>query len=150
MKQLLCDVDTLLGTQSSFLLGKWIGDARSLGTDEASRNYYEENARNLISTWGDKDQSLNDYANRTWNGLVSGYYAPRWEMFIDEVIHSVSAGRPFNADAFHQRVTQFEIDWTKSHEHYSSEPTGNPVEIASLLMNKYKEPILKETHNENN
>ena len=62
MKQLLRDVDTLLSTQSSFLLGKWIEDARSLGIDEASKNYYEENARTIVSTWGDKDQSLNDYA----------------------------------------------------------------------------------------
>ncbi len=93
--------------------------------------------------WGDKDQSLNDYANRTWGGLVSGYYAPRWEMFIDEVIRSVSNKQPFNADAFHQRVTQFEIDWVKSHERYPSEPVGNAVEIATLLMNKYKDSILK-------
>lgn len=150
MKQLLRDVDTLLSTQSSFLLGKWIEDARSLGIDEASKNYYEENARTIVSTWGDKDQSLNDYANRTWGGLVSGYYAPRWEMFIDEVIRSVSNKQPFNADAFHQRVTQFEIDWVKSHERYPSEPVGNAVEIATLLMNKYKDSILKEKHNENN
>jgi len=150
MKQLLRDVNTLLSTQSSFLLGKWIEDARSLGIDEASKNYYEENARTIVSTWGDKDQSLNDYANRTWGGLVSGYYAPRWEMFIDEVIRSVSNKQPFNADAFHQRVTQFEIDWVKSHERYPSEPVGNAVEIATLLMNKYKDSILKEKHNENN
>ena len=52
MKQLLRDVDTLLSTQSSFLLGKWIEDARSLGTDEVSKNYYEENARTIVSTWG--------------------------------------------------------------------------------------------------
>ena len=32
-------------------------------------------------------------------------------MFIDEVIRSVSNKQPFNADAFHQRVTQFEIDY---------------------------------------
>ena len=150
MKQLLRDVDTLLSTQSSFLLGKWIEDARSLGIDEASKNYYEENARTIVSTWGDKDQSLNDYANRTWGGLVSGYYAPRWEMFIDEVIRSVSNKQPFNADAFHQRVTQFEIDWVKSHERYPSEPVSNAVEIATLLKNKYKDSILKEKHNENN
>lgn len=64
-------------------------------------------------------------------------------MFIDEVIRSVSNKQPFNADAFHQRVTQFEIDWVKSHERYPSEPVGNAVEIATLLMNKYKDSILK-------
>ena len=58
MKQLLRDVNTLLSTQSSFLLGKWIEDARSLGIDEASKNYYEENARTIVSTWGDKDQTI--------------------------------------------------------------------------------------------
>ena len=71
-------------------------------------------------------------------------------MFIDEVIRSVSNKQPFNADAFHQRVTQFEIDWVKSHERYPSEPVGNVVEIATLLMNKYKDSILKRKHNENN
>ena len=33
---------------------------------------------------------------------------------------------------------------------YPSEPVGNAVEIATLLMNKYKDSILKEKHNENN
>lgn len=46
--------------------------------------------------------------------------------------------QPFNADTFSSRVTQFEIDWVKSHERYPSDEFGNAVEIATLLMNKYR------------
>ena len=38
MKQLLRDVDTLLSTQSSFLLGKWIEDARSCDLTQSISN----------------------------------------------------------------------------------------------------------------
>lgn len=143
MMGLLADVDRLLGTQSSFLLGKWIADARAVGSTEELKDYYEENARNLISTWGDRNQSLNDYANRTWNGMVSDYYAPRWEMFINDVVGAVVEGREFDRKEFHEKVTQFEIDWVKSDRQYISEPEGDSVEIARELMNKYRKSVKK-------
>lgn len=143
MMGLLADVDRLLGTQSSFLLGKWIADARAVGSTEELKDYYEENARNLISTWGDRNQSLNDYANRTWNGMVSDYYAPRWEMFINDVVGAVVEGREFDRKGFHEKVTQFEIDWVKSDRQYISEPEGDSVEIARELMNKYRKSVKK-------
>lgn len=141
MMGLLADVDRLLGTQSSFLLGKWIADARAVGSTEELKDYYEENARNLISTWGDRNQSLNDYANRTWNGMVSDYYAPRWEIFISDVVGAVVEGREFDRKGFHEKVTQFEIDWVKSDRQYISEPEGDSVEIARELMNKYRKSV---------
>ena len=49
-------------TQSSFLLGKWIEDARSLGTDEASKNYYEENARTLAQRRALLEKRFADFA----------------------------------------------------------------------------------------
>lgn len=143
MKELLDDVERLLGTQSSFLLGKWIADARAVGSNEALKDYYEENARNLISTWGDRNQSLNDYANRTWNGMVSDYYAPRWEMFIDDVVAAVKEGKDFDQKTFHQKVTEFEIGWVKSDKQYIYEPEGDSVEIARELMNKYRDSVKK-------
>jgi alpha-N-acetylglucosaminidase len=142
MKQLLHDLDALLSTQSSFLLGKWIADARSWGADDASADYYEKNARTILTTWGDRAQSLNDYANRTWAGMVSGYYATRWEMFIDEVVQAASDRRPFDEAAFHDQVTQFEADWTTARAAYPTEPTGDSIELAVSLMNKYKPLII--------
>ena len=53
-------------------LDKWIDDARKMGDSPQLKDYYEKNARNLITTWGG---SLNDYASRSWAGLISDYYA---------------------------------------------------------------------------
>jgi alpha-N-acetylglucosaminidase len=51
-----------------------------MGDSPQLKDYYEKNARNLITTWGG---SLNDYASRSWAGLIRDYYAKRWEMYID-------------------------------------------------------------------
>jgi translation elongation factor EF-Ts len=66
-------------------LNKWITDARDMGHDAASKNYYEMNARSLITIWGDS-YHLTDYANRSWAGLTNQYYSVRWDRFINEVI----------------------------------------------------------------
>ena len=38
--------------------------ARAMGYDDAEKDYYELNARTLLTTWGNKGGILNDYANR--------------------------------------------------------------------------------------
>ena len=60
------------------------------------KEYYKHNARTLLTLWGERGQSLNDYANRSLAGLTDGYYKPRWEMFITEVCRAVEEGRPFD------------------------------------------------------
>ncbi|MCS2399779.1 alpha-N-acetylglucosaminidase C-terminal domain-containing protein [Bacteroides thetaiotaomicron] len=35
-------------------IGKWIDDARSFGKTEAEKEYYEENARCILTVWGTK------------------------------------------------------------------------------------------------
>lgn len=44
------------------LMDKWLADARAAGYDSKWKNYYEKNARNLITTW----EVVDDYASRTW------------------------------------------------------------------------------------
>ena len=77
--------------------------ARAVGMSGAESDYYERNARNILTTWGDRDQSLNDYANRTWAGLVATYYKPRWELFCDAVLEAVESDEPFDEAAFTER-----------------------------------------------
>ena len=60
MTSILDDVDPLLATESAFLVGRWIRDARAIGTTEEDKNYFESNARNLITTWGEEDALLNE------------------------------------------------------------------------------------------
>lgn len=142
MKELLQDLDVLLATQSSFLLGKWVDDARSWGHTAEEKDYYERNAKTLISTWGDRNQSLNDYGNRSWAGLTIGYYLPRWTMFTDRVIEAVETGKEFDENCFLEDVTAFEIDWAASKAYYSVYPVGNPYEVAKDMYQKY-EPMIK-------
>ncbi|MEI3155522.1 MAG: alpha-N-acetylglucosaminidase C-terminal domain-containing protein [Odoribacter sp.] len=64
-----------------------------------------------MTTWGERGQSLNDYANRSWAGLMNGYYTPRWEMFVREVIKSLREGIPFDEKKFDGLMKDFEYDW---------------------------------------
>lgn len=56
----------------------------------------QKNARCLLTTWGEKGSSLNDYANRSWAGLTNGYYRPRWEEFIRDVYRALEQGKEFD------------------------------------------------------
>ncbi|QLC65970.1 alpha-N-acetylglucosaminidase [Flavobacterium sp. LPB0248] len=139
MVALFDDLDKLLATQSSFLVGKWLDDAKAFGENEEEKKYYNHNARNIITTWGDKDQSLNDYANRSWAGLTKSYYKKRWEMFINDITQAVENNKPFDEKVFHNKVTQFEWDWTQGNEVYSSKPVGNSIDVAKEIIKKYDE-----------
>ena len=66
--QLMLDLDELLCTNSNFMLGRWTQMARGIadevaGTTEADRQWLElNNARTLITTWGNRNSS-------EWGGL---------------------------------------------------------------------------------
>jgi alpha-N-acetylglucosaminidase len=142
MTCLMTDIDELLRTQQSFLLGKWIADARAMGVDYNEANYYEMNARNLLTTWGDKDQVLNDYANRTWAGLVSGYYLYRWELFFDEAEKAVKTGSGFDYKAYVNMVSDFEVKWWKDRSgNYNDKPEGDSFRIARKMYDKYSKLV---------
>ncbi|GAA3580540.1 alpha-N-acetylglucosaminidase [Snuella lapsa] len=141
MLVLFDDLDKLLATQSSFLIGKWLEDAKAFGANEKEQKYYEHNARNIVTTWGTASQSLNDYANRSWAGLTKNFYKKRWQMFVDRVIKAVESNEVFNEEAFYDKVTQFEWDWTQGNEAYSREPVGDALEISKELIEKYKEDL---------
>ena len=64
MTSILDDTDAILATESAFLVGRWIRDTRAIGTTEEDKDYFESNARNIITTWGEEDALLNEYASR--------------------------------------------------------------------------------------
>jgi len=137
MLGLFDDMDKLLSTQSAFLLGRWLPQAKHFGANESEKRYYEHDARTIISTWGTKGQSLNDYANRSWAGLMKSYYKERWKMFMDQAISAAEKKIEFDEKDFHERVTNFEVEWTCKNDIYPDKPSGNAVEIAKSLYEKY-------------
>ena len=111
--ELLSDLDHLNSHHPHATLAQWLQQARDLGKASKVKDYYEMNARRLITTWGG---SLNDYACRNWNGLMWDYYAKRWENYIREVTVSVFSGQDFDAASFQATTDKFQQKWVTSTE----------------------------------
>lgn len=126
------------------LLEKWISDARKMGVDSKEADYYEINARDILTSWGGKDQQLNDYANRSWSGLISSFYAKRWQMFFDEANLAIKQNREFNNEKYKSTVVDFEgAWWSEKFGKFPAEPTGCSATVAQELLNKYSKEIMQ-------
>jgi alpha-N-acetylglucosaminidase len=134
--ELISDVDRLLVTRPERSLGIWIRDAKEFGKNVTERKYYEQNARNILTTWGPKNHRLNDYANRSWAGLIKGFYLKRWQFFVDELRNSIITGEKFNSSAYNEKIINFEWNWTFATEVYP-DVEGNSFDIAKELYQKY-------------
>jgi len=151
--ELIGDLDRLLATQRRFLLGRWLADARRWGRTPQEKSLYERNARMLITIWGPvhPEALLFDYSNRQWSGLVSGFYLPRWRMFLDFLAETLARGRAYDeanlrriynrpandATDFYARLAQWELRWCHSRRRYRCEPTGDPLKVSRELFEKY-------------
>ena len=139
MRKLLDELEQLTAFHSHTSVAGWLSDARAYGDTPELKDYYEKNARNLITTWGG---SLNDYANRTWAGLVSHYYAKRWDMYLDAVISAVEENREFSQDELDERMTVFEESWVQSTHPIVTTPGDDLLDYARSLLSKYEDKIL--------
>lgn len=153
---LISDMDTFKGTNLNFRLGKWTQEARDAaaevtGAVSATADWYEfNNARTLITTWGDQSQNggLKDYSYRSWQGLLKDYYLPRWKYFFD---HNCQGTNYFFfewnwAHGMKHSVGQTVKNTTRLTEgqagySYSRTPEGNTLDEAQKLLNKYIMPI---------
>ena len=140
---LIDDMDKLLGTRSEFLLGKWLSDARSIGHTQQEKDIYEHNARNQITLWGNKDCRIRDYACKQWNGMMSGFYKPRWERFFDTVSAAIRQGVEYDEKSFVEASKEWEWEWTLGHEEYPDEPEGSEIEECCRIWEKYYQEIFK-------
>ena len=126
-------LEELLASQPYFLVGKWIADARAWGATPGEADYFESNARNLLTSWGDRGNLLTDYADRSWSGLVGSYYKGRWELFFDAVDEAVAAGEKLEgerADALLETIKDFEYEWWAGRTgSFPEEPKGNFFEL---------------------
>jgi alpha-N-acetylglucosaminidase len=108
LTSLLSTIDSVLSTNPSFSLSTWLSAARSLSSNSTIQSFYEYNARNQITLWGPKGE-INDYASKSWGGLVSGYYVPRWEIFGEYLVEVGVAG--YNVTVLDGRLLVFGEGW---------------------------------------
>ncbi|MFE6222908.1 MULTISPECIES: alpha-N-acetylglucosaminidase [unclassified Streptomyces] len=130
-------LDELLATDRRFLLGPWLAGARAWGASDAERATLEFDARSLVTTWGHRagsEAGLHDYANREWSGLVSGFYAPRWDTYLDSLENALVTGRaPEPIDWF-----AWENAWNLRRDAYPVNPKGDPVALATRVRDSLR------------
>ena len=132
--QMILDQDRLLATQQEFLLGKWISAAHGVGRTSEDKDLLEQNARTVVTTWGPKipAQTLHDYSNREWSGLLKSFYYKRWKMWIDAEIKALRFGSREPIDWF-----KWEEAWTHQRCPFPSRPAGDSVAIVRRIAQKY-------------
>lgn len=134
---LMDEVDMLLATREDFLLGKWIGDARKMGTTLEEKKLYEKNARNLITTWGDRNSTLNEYSCRQWSGLISSFYKPRWAKFFEYANHQHKAKEKLDQKVFEETMKDWEWNWVNQTSVFPLKPIGDSKAVVKQLYQKY-------------
>lgn len=136
MLGIIDDMDRLVSCRPEFSLKHWVDAARGFGKTDTQQDYYETNARTLISVWGDS-YHLCDYASRTWAGMLSSYYKARWQMFTDEVMECSVKGKEFDQKAFDADIWDFECSWAQASFHIDYPESGKPLDVARDIAMKY-------------
>ena len=142
MLSLLDDLEELLNTNTNFLLGHWIADARAsvptTSPTEAVDNA-EFNARNQITMWG-PHQEVEDYASKEWAGLVGDYYKERWALFTSLVNEAVAEGKTFDRNNYESKRYTLEKMFSYTIKPYPTTPKGGLFKITKNLIQKYLYP----------
>ncbi len=138
------DLDELLATRKEFLLGVSLADARRAGATAEAQDRCERCARELITTWDDGD-TITDYANRQWAGLVGTFYRKRWQTWLDALDDALKRGEPIDVPAVRSRIRDADLAWTRRHDRYATQPTGDVIAIAQRLFDQYAADAMNST-----
>ncbi len=123
---ILTEIDRLLASHPNWKLQNWTDFAGKWGDTEEEKEYYNADAKRLITTWGGW---VNEYAAKTWSGLIRDYYIPRWRNYYQSVHDST------NFD-----MLAWEEKWIHNPVISKVTPYENPVEMAAKLFNQnYKQ-----------
>jgi alpha-N-acetylglucosaminidase len=156
---LLHDVDTLVGTQDNFCLGRWFKDAKDRASSPEEEKAYLTDAAMFLTYWGSDQDTyiIYDYAWREWSGLISTFYAKRWEIFWDEMDNRLAQGRNYKdprvtnfqvrklrSSPLLMKMSDMEIAWINNPpKDLPSKGTGDSVMIAQKMFDKYNADLMK-------
>lgn len=96
------EADMLLNQHPYLNLKTWIDFARKNSDSPAIQDYYEWDARTLISIWQPVNP-LSDYACKNWGGVIKSFNIERWRLWKDVQLGKVKENRR----------RQFDFDWAK-------------------------------------
>lgn len=121
---LMKTMDQLLVSHPNHKLENWVNFARNFGDSPEEKQYYESNAKRLITTWGGE---VNEYAARTWNGLIGTYYLPRLQNWIDAEKNNTKFD-----------MLKWEENWIQSDYKNETVPFTEPVKQLKIEIDKYE------------
>lgn len=154
MIEMCRDMDEILATNVSFLVGTRHEGARNRGVTDSDKAFYEQVERTFETYWvlDDTSQtSLTDYCNRHLSGLMTDYYGMRWEVFAKYLEQALDEGMDtveFNsvmAPKIKAEIAEKEEAWSKEQTIYPTEPEGAPAEVSAALLEKYR-PLIEELY----
>lgn len=108
-------IDAMFSSQPLNSLNYWLTSAWNYGSSVETSKLYLKNAKMLITLWGGEGH-LNDYASRSWQGMYSGFYWPRWNMFLHALRESAVNNKPFDEKKQRALIKEWEIQWCNSLE----------------------------------
>ena len=126
------DLEALLATRPEFRYATWEDAATAWACDDAGRAVLADNARRLVTVWGQVgDGYLDDYSARLWSGLVV-YYADRW--------HRWARLQPLPGDGsvLEEQLQQLEQAFLDHGPPTGTAPAGGDVvDVSRRLLQRY-------------
>ena len=126
-------LDTLLNSNSNFMLGTWLQQAHATAVGDSQIDLLDYNARNQITLWGPTQNSLSDYARKSWGGLLKTYHVRgRWGITIEAALESLRSNTTLNHTQISNAIASHEITWqTNTSESFPIFTTPSNDEILS-------------------
>lgn len=122
---IMLGADRLLCSHPTLRLENWLTYARQWGDTPALKDYYEKNARRIVTIWG---PPVDDYSARIWSGLLRDYYLPRWKHYFS----AKRTGEEFD-------MAQWERTWVEEKKGLSAvQPYDNVLGACVELMARAK------------
>ena len=113
MTELIVWLEALNSCHPFCTMHKWIEQARDLGISPEVKDYYEMNARRLVTTWGG---DLNDYSCRNWSGLMVNYYLKRWTLYSDYLIGCAKDNKEYKHSDLQESIRKIQEEWPEKKE----------------------------------
>ena len=150
----ILDIDQLLSSQSGFLLGERLRDARALGHTDAERDLMEWNQRSQVTLWVpygptgkppyvqpnlSAPHGISGYAAKQYGGLERSIHAQRYRLFFERAAAELPSGS-LNISRYLADVGAAGVQWENEKWDPSAlpdTPVGDPVAISKALQQKY-------------
>jgi alpha-N-acetylglucosaminidase len=129
------DVDRIVSIQPEFSLDEWVLASHQFEASDAPKSYFEKNAKVLITTWGQQDNFLIDYAARDYSGLINSFYKKRWEIYYDTARICMLENRELDQEKFDKDISEFE--WQFCETTYTAE-VAEQIDASILTKDLYK------------